>query len=189
MGFDAPAYGAHLGQDHVQANAPAGQFGNLVCRRKARDKQQLSGFIVAERLVWGQQTGRHCTGANLVDLQARAVVCKGDGDIASVLLHGNGQGAQRRLARRQAHLYRFNAVGHCVAQKVLKGGRHAFEHAPVDFDAAAHDVQAHLLARAFGRLANHCIKPVGQGLKIEQPHAQQIVRQLLGAPPLGEQVF
>ena len=50
-----------------------------------------------------------------------------------------------------------------LRSRCSKGAGHAVEHAAVDFDRAADDVQPHLLAGFLGRLAHHAVQPVGHG--------------------------
>jgi hypothetical protein len=81
-----------------------------------------------------------------------------------------------------------DAVRDAVAQQVLEGADHAFEHAAVDFDRAADDVQPHLLAGVLGRLAHHAVQAVGQALELDHARAQQVVLQLARQPCLRRQL-
>ena len=66
------------------------------------------------------------------------------------------------LPASRARLRRLDAVRDAVAQQVLEGAGHAVEHAAVDFDRAADDVQPHLLAGLLGGLAHDAVQAVGQ---------------------------
>ena len=75
----------------------------------------------------------------------------------------------------------------CATQlrsRCSKAPRHAVQHAAVDLDRAADDVQAHLLAGFLGGLAHHAVEAVGQALELDHARAQQVVAaaRASGAP-------
>ena len=81
-----------------------------------------------------------------------------------------------------------DAVRHAVAQQVLEGAAHALEHAAVDFDRAADEVQSHLLLQLLGGLAHDAVQAVGQALELDHARAQQVVLQVARQARLRGQV-
>ncbi len=78
----------------------------------------------------------------------------------------------------------------CTTQlrsRCSNGGRHAVEHAAVDFDGAADDVQPHLLAGFLGRLAHHAVQAIGHAFELDHARAQQVVLQVARQPRLRGQ--
>ena len=85
-------------------------------------------------------------------------------------------------------LGQLDAVRHAVAQQVLEGAGHAVEHAAVDFDRAADDVQPHLLAGFLGGLAHDAVEAVRHALELDHARAQQVVLQVARQARLGDQL-
>ena len=94
------------------------------------------------------------------------------------------------LPAARARLGRLDAVRDAVAQQVLEGAGHAVEHAAVDFDRAADDVEPHLLAGFLGGLADDAVQAVGQAFELDHARAQQVVLQVARQARLrGQLVF
>ena len=78
----------------------------------------------------------------------------------------------------------------CATQlrsRCSKAGGHAVEHAAVDFDRAADDVEPDLLAGFLGGLAHDPVQAVGDALELDHAGAQQVVLQVARQARLGDQ--
>ena len=128
-----------------------------------------------------------CTLADALQVQAGAVVAEFDRDFVAFLGQADGDGAAGVLAGLDAGLRGLDAVHHAVAQQMLEGAGHAVEHATVDFDRAADDVQPHLLAGFLGGLAHHAVQAVGHAFELDHARAQQVVLQVARQPRLRGQ--
>ena len=113
-----------------------------------------------ERLPGQQQTQADGFFTDSIQVQPAAVVTEVNSDVIAFLAQVNRDQADGVFARLSARLRAFNAVGHAVAQQVLKGGRHAVEHAAVHLDGATQQVQPHLFAGFLRGQSHHAIKPV-----------------------------
>ena len=189
-GLDAAAHGIDLGAHHVHADATPGELGHRAGGGETGQKDQLRQLVVAGRLIAIQQTALDSAFANARQVQPAAVVAELDADFVARLRDLDGDGAHRALARTEPHLGALDAVHDAVAQQVLKRADHALKHAAVDFDGAAHEVQAHLLAGVLGRLAHHAVKAIGKALEVDHARAQQVILQLAREARLrGELIF
>jgi hypothetical protein len=129
-------------------------------------------------------TQRQRTLADALQVQAGAVVTELDRDFVAFLGQADGDGAGGFLAGLHAGFWRLDAMRHAVAQQVLEGAGHALEHAAVDFDRAADDVQPDLFAALLGRLAHHAVQAVGHAFELDHARAQQVVLQVARQPRL-----
>ena len=125
--------------------------------------------------------------ARLDALQVEAVAVVADLDPHFVALLGQRDvdRADRILVLRAAHVGRLDAVHDGVAQQVLEGAGHAIEHAAIEFDRRALDVQAHLDGGFLGGLAHDAVQAFGQRVERHHAGAQQVFRQRARQARLG----
>ena len=189
-GLDPASDGVDFGADHVHADAAAGQVGELLGRGQAAVKDQRGQGLFAGLVVGGDQTGGDGALAQPRQVQASAIVAHLHRHLVAGLGQGDGDRAGRVLAFGLTLRRRLDAVDHAVAQQVLESHGHALEHAPVDFNRAADDVQPHLLGAFFGGLAHHPVQAVRQAFELDHPGAQQVGLHVAGQPRLlGQFVF
>ena len=123
-----------------------------------------------------------------VEVEAGAVVAELDADFVAFVRERDHDRAGRVLARRRARCRRLDAVRDAVAQQVLEGAGHAVEHAAVDFDRAADDVEADLLAGFLRGQADDAVEAVREALELDHARAQQVVLQVARQARLGDQL-
>ena len=185
--FDAATDGTDLRAHDIHANAATGQLGHLVDSGKTGAVDQLGQFAIAGRLTLGDQPADAGLVSNARQVQTLAVIAHLDADLVARLADRDDHPPRRILAGRSAHRRQFDAVGDAVAQQMLEGAGHSIEHASVDLDRAAFDVQPHLLAGFLGGLTHHALQPFGHTLELDHARSQQIVLQLAGEAALRRQ--
>ncbi|MNO71594.1 hypothetical protein D3C76_625120 [compost metagenome] len=93
-------------------------------------------------------------------------------------------GALLRLASGQARFAAFQAMVDGVAQHVLQGRHHAFEHAAVQLALGIADHQLDLLAQLTGNLAHHALQARHQAFERHHQGGGQAFLQLAVHPRL-----
>ena len=150
-------------------------------------KIRLASAASSASLAGVEQPERDALGADAREVEAGAVVAELDPDLVALVRDRDGDRADRILAGRRAHARRLDAVGHAVAQQVLERADHAVEHAAVDFDRTADDVEPHLLAGLLRRQPDDAVEAVRQAFEFDHPRAQQVVLQVARHARLRDQ--
>ena len=128
--------------------------------------------------------------ADAREVEPGAVVAEVQQHLVALLVHLDAQLPRGGLAGRDARLGRLDAMADAVAQQVLEGTRHAFQHRAVQLGLAAADVQLDLLAGIACRLAHDAVHALADGIELDETGAQQVVLQLACQPRLrGQFVF
>ena len=157
----APARGFHgdpsaqrldVALHHIHADAAAGDVGNHVNGREARQENQLIDFIVVQRGVGRHQAAVARLGQHLFPRDAASVVGHFDDDAAAAMFGAQVDRALARLAAGLALVRRLDAVVERVAQQVGQRVGELFDDGLVDFGAFAADDQADVLAELGGNL-------------------------------------
>ena len=186
-GLDAAAHRVDFRQDHVHADATTCQFGDAAGGRKTGLEDQVGQFTIGRLRIGRQQAERQALLADARQVQPGTVVTHFDTDLVALVAQRHGDRAVRFLACVAAGLRRFDAVRDAVAQQVLERRRHALQHAAVDLDRAAEDVQPHLFAGFLGSQTHHAVQPVGLALELDHSGSQQTVLQVARQARLGDQ--
>ena len=96
-----------------------------------------------------------------------------------------GDLADLGLAGGATHLRRLDAVGDGVAHQVAEGRGHRLEHAAVDFDLAADDVEVGAAAEFLGGLADQAVETLGEAVEGHHAHVHQRLLELPRHARLG----
>ena len=190
LGRDANG-AAHL-LDHVlhdvEADAAAGHVGDGGLHREAGQEQELEQLRLAQRArrVTGGEVARDDGVAQLLEIDAAAIVGHDDLERAGAVARLDPHQALRRLARRLARLRRLDAVIDGVAQQMAERRVELGQNVAVHLRRAADDLELHPPAERAGEIAHHArqaLDAVG-----ERPHAAgqrflvEPMREVDGAP-------
>ena len=185
VGIHPTTQAHHFGADHIHANASPRQTGDFGGSGQPRCKNQLRQLGIAGDLTGRQQPQGFGFGADARQVQATAIIRKGHRHIVAFLRQGHSDLPFRRLAHSQTLIHWLDAVHHTVAQQVFERRCHAVQHTTIHFDRTANDIEPHLFARLFGRLAHHAVQPVGNALEFNHARAQQVTLQFARLACLG----
>ncbi|MCY1228560.1 hypothetical protein D9M72_408830 [compost metagenome] len=168
----AAAHAAHHLLHGVQAHAAAGHLGNRVAHAEARQQQEVEQLSLRQprRGLFGRQPPPHDGAAQGTQVDACAVVENLDDQAARIVARLQRDAALRRLALRRAHLGRFDAVVHRVAQQVRQRRVQCFQDVAVHLRAGADQLQVHRLAERAPEVAHHA-RVAGQRVR-QRAHAR-----------------
>jgi hypothetical protein len=124
-------------------------------------------------------------GADAGEVEAGAVVAELDDDVVAFVGDLEGDLADLGLAGGAADFGRLDAVGDGVAHQVAEGRGHRLEHAAVDFDLAADDVEVGAPAELLGGLADQAVEALGEAVEGHHAHVHQRLLELAGHARLG----
>src|SRR5690606_31905736 len=118
--LDVAAHALNVAPDHIHADPPTGDLGDLFGSREAGSEDQRPDFFVGRVLVHGEAL-LHGLLEDLVAVQTRAVVPDFDHDLAAVMLRSHGDRAFGILADFRTTLGRLDTVVDTVAHQVCEG--------------------------------------------------------------------
>ncbi len=186
--LDAATHRIDIGADHIHADTATGQLGDDRLSRQPRCEDQLAQIGFGQFVLGLNQPHADGLLADTRQIQTGPVIRDLDADFIAVLARGDRHLPQRILARRDALLGRFDAVRHTVAQQMLEGRHHAIEHAAVDTDRAAVNIEPDLLAGLLACQTDQPVEAVGDAIELDHAGSQQITLQLARQPSLGSQL-
>src|SRR5690606_15302621 len=152
------AHALNVASNHVHADPPTGNLGDLFGGREAGREDQRPDCFVGRVLVHGEAL-LHGLLENLVAVQTRAVVPDLDNDLAAVMLRRHGDRAFGILADFCTTLGRLDTVVDTVAHQVCEGVDEAFDQALVEFSGGALRDQSDAFTHLARRFANDAREP------------------------------
>ncbi|OIQ82611.1 hypothetical protein GALL_355940 [mine drainage metagenome] len=186
--FDAAAERARVVAHDVESDAAAGHRVGFAHAGKAGAEDQLVQLRGVGLRVGREQAEAARTRGDRRVVEPGAVVSHRDAHFAAFLAHAQAHRSGRRLARGGALRRRFQPVRDRVAQQVVEGAGHSIQHAAVDLDGAADDVERDRLARVLAGLAHRAVQALGDAVELDHARAQQIALQVAGQARLARQV-
>ena len=141
-------------------------------------ENQFAQFGVGQRAAIAHQPDGFGLLPDAFEVEALAIVGELDDDFIAFLAYLDGQLAGFLFACRQPLAAAFDAVHDRVAQQVLERRRHFLQHAAVDLDTAAADVEADPLVDFLCGLARDAIQPFGDAAELHHAHPHQVLLQV-----------
>ncbi len=184
---DAPVDRRNLGAHDVHADAASGKRGHRPGGRQAGQEYKLILLELAQLLVRGKQAFFDRLAAQLLQIEAGAVVGEDDHDLVRLLAQLDRDARGLRLSGRAARLRILHAMYHRVAQHMLQRRGDAFEHAAVEFDLRALDLELRLAAGFARRLPHDAVQAFAQGRERHRAHAHQVLLQFAADARLLQQ--
>ena len=185
--FDRAAHLVDRVAYDIHAHAPPRQIGHRLGRGKARLENQLGHVALAHRcrLLGPDDALGNRLGADPLGIEPTAIVGHFDHDLIARLLRGQVDDRLRGFSGRAAHLGRFDAMIHAVAQDMHDRIADDIDHFPVDLDIAALDLQQNILLQVQRGIAHQPGKADEQpvdGLQADEPDRIAHLRNAGGQP-------
>ncbi len=139
---------------------------------------------VARRLVRLQDAALDRLAVEPVQIEPRAVVAQDERDLVALLPEGDADAPALGLAGRAARRRRFDAVDQRIAQHVLERRADLLQHAAVELDLAAFDLELRLLLHLARRLPHGAVEALVQVREWHRAHAHQFLLHVAAAARL-----
>ena len=172
---DAPAERGDFAHHHVHADAASGHRRHRARSTEAGAKNKIADLLIREYFVRTHQRETDGLFTYALDIQAGAVVAHYQHDFVALLPDFDQQLAGFRLAGLATTFRRFDAVRNGIAQQMFERRGYAIQHAAIQFDVSALDIELHALATVLGSEPGHAIQPVGQAVERHHAYRHQIL--------------
>ena len=152
-------------------------------------KIELHQLAIAHDLVAADKAALHATRTDAIQRDTGAVVGNDNDDFVALLAHLDRQLADFAFACGGALRRCFQSVHDGVAHQVLERAAHALQHAAIDLDIAAADLEIDPFVELLRGLAGDPVQTFGDVRKRHQPHAHQLLLQVARQARLRREVL